>query len=135
MSDIDLTGQSTLHISQSLCPYYKLFWYKTKSSHQKVTSDNFYVFNDNIKTRLQENARPITIFYTKGLLQIFSRSWFKCSSVKYSITAVVFLFHGSLTMGRLVQSRLHIFSVFRLMFFDQEWFFSAILSSSWRSST
>ena len=26
MSDIDLTGQSTLYINQSLCPYYRILW-------------------------------------------------------------------------------------------------------------
>ena len=35
MSDIDLTGQSTLYINQSLCPYYMMLWSKAKA--QKVS--------------------------------------------------------------------------------------------------
>ena len=60
MSDIDLTGQSTLYINQSLCPYYRMLWSKTKTLYQKGKIDSFYVSNGNIKIRLQENARPIT---------------------------------------------------------------------------
>ena len=45
MSDIDLTGQSALHISQSLCPYYRMLWSKTKTLHQKGKIDSFYVSN------------------------------------------------------------------------------------------
>ena len=39
MSNIDLTGQSTLYINQSLCPYYRMLWFKTKTLFQqgKVT--------------------------------------------------------------------------------------------------
>ena len=59
MSDIDLTGQSTLYISQSLFPYYRMLWSKTKILYQKGKIDSFYVSNGNIKIRLQENARPI----------------------------------------------------------------------------
>ena len=59
MSDIDLTGQSTLYINQSLCPYYRMLWSKTKTLYQKGKIDSFYVSNGNIKIRLQENARLI----------------------------------------------------------------------------
>ena len=45
MSDIDLTGQSTLYINQSLCPYYRMLWSKTKTLHQKGKIDSFYVSN------------------------------------------------------------------------------------------
>ena len=59
MSDTDLTGQSTLYINLSLCPYYMMLWSKTKTSFQKCKIDSFYVSNGNIKIRLQENVRPI----------------------------------------------------------------------------
>ena len=45
MSDIDLTGQSTLYINQSLCPYYRMLWSKTKTLHQKGKIYSFYVSN------------------------------------------------------------------------------------------
>ena len=69
MSDIDLTGQSTLYINQSLCPYYRMLWSKTKTLYKKGKIDSFYVSNGNIKIRLQENARPITISRTDDFIK------------------------------------------------------------------
>ena len=71
ISDIDLTGQSTLYINQSLCPYYRMLWSKTKTLYQKGKIDSFYVSNGNIKIRLQENARPITISHTHDFIKCF----------------------------------------------------------------
>ena len=70
MSDIDLTGQSTLYINQSLCPY-NMLRSKTKTLHQKGKIDTFYVSNDNIKIRLQGNAQPVTIFHTHDFIIYF----------------------------------------------------------------
>ena len=53
MSDIDLTGQSTLYINQSLCPYYRMLWSKTKTFYQKGKIDSFFVSIGNIKIGLQ----------------------------------------------------------------------------------
>ena len=71
MSDIEITGQSTLYINQSLCPYYRMLWSKTKTLYQKGKIDSFYVSNGNIKIRLQENARPITISHTHDFIKYF----------------------------------------------------------------
>ena len=71
MSDIDLTGQSTLYINQSLCPYYRMLWSKTKTLYKKGKIDSFYVSNGNIKIRLQANARPITIPHTHDFIKYF----------------------------------------------------------------
>ena len=71
ISDIDLIGQSTLYITQSLCPYYRMLRSKTKTLHQKGNIDSFYVSNGNIKIRLQENARPITISHTHDFIKYF----------------------------------------------------------------
>ena len=70
MSDIDLIGQSTLHITQSLCPYYRMLWSKTKT-YQTGNMDSFYVSNGNVKIRLPENARPITISHTHDFIKYF----------------------------------------------------------------
>ena len=72
-SDIDLTGQNTLYINQSLCPYNRTLWSKTKTWYQKCKIDSFYVSNGNIKIRLEENARPITISYTHDCIKYFPR--------------------------------------------------------------
>ena len=71
MSVIDLTGQSTLYINQSLCPYYRMLWSKTKTLYQKGKIDSFYVSNGNIKIRLQENAQQITISHTHDFIKYF----------------------------------------------------------------
>ena len=52
--DIDLAGQSTLCINQSLCLYYRMLWFKTNILYQKGKIDSFYVFNGNIKIRLKK---------------------------------------------------------------------------------
>ena len=71
MCDIDLTGQRTLYVSQSLCPYYRMLWSKTKTLFQKGKIDSLYVSNGNIKIRLQENVRPITISHTHDFIKYF----------------------------------------------------------------
>ena len=73
MSDIYLTGESTLYVNQSLCPYYRMLWSKIKTLYQKGKIDSFYVPNGNIKIRLQENARPITISHTHDFFKYFPR--------------------------------------------------------------
>ena len=71
MSDIDLTGQSTLYINQGLYPYYRMLLSKTKTLYQIGKIDSFYASNGNIKIRLQENARPITISHTHDFIKYF----------------------------------------------------------------
>ena len=72
MTDIDLTGQSTLYINQNLCPYYRILWSKTKTSYQKGRIDSFYVSNGNIKINAQhQNGPPITISHTQDFIKFF----------------------------------------------------------------
>ena len=71
MSDIDLTEQSTFYINQSLCPYYRMLWSKSKTLYKRGTIDSCYVSYGNIKIRLQENARPITISGTLDFIKYF----------------------------------------------------------------
>ena len=58
MSDIGLAGQGTLYINQSLCSYFMMLQYKT---YQKGKIDSLYASNGKIRTKIQENARPVTI--------------------------------------------------------------------------
>ena len=73
MSDIDLTGKSKLYINQSLHPYYRMLWFKTKTLYQKGKIDSFYASSGNIKIRLQENAQPIAICHTRDSIKYFPR--------------------------------------------------------------
>ena len=49
MSDIDLTEQSTLYINESLCPYYRMLWLKTKILYQKVRLTTFMCLKVTLK--------------------------------------------------------------------------------------
>ena len=59
LTDNDLSNVKIL-VSQSLCPYYKLLWSKSKRLHamEQIRS---YVSNGTVKVKLEENSRPISI--------------------------------------------------------------------------
>ena len=90
MSDIDLTGQNTLYLNQSLCPFYRMLWSKNKTYPKgkidapftgcygpkikhilKVRLKAFMCLIGTIKTRIQENARPVTISHTNNFIKYF----------------------------------------------------------------
>ena len=48
-----------------------MLWSKTKTLYQKGKIDSFYVSNGNVKIRLQESARRITISHTHNFIKHF----------------------------------------------------------------
>ena len=60
LTDNDLSNVKIIFVSQSLCPYYKLLWSKSKRLHamEQIRS---YVSNGTVKVKLEENSRPISI--------------------------------------------------------------------------
>ena len=44
MKDIDLPGQNKLFITESLCPYYKVIWVKSKQLHNLGKIHSFFYF-------------------------------------------------------------------------------------------
>ena len=63
LSDIDL-GNTKIFINQSLCPYYKLLWSRSKRLHAMKHIHSYYVSNGTVKVKLEENSRPISITHT-----------------------------------------------------------------------
>ena len=60
LTDTDL-GNTKIFINQSLCPYYKISWSKSKRLHAMKQIHSYYVSNDTVKIKLEENSRPISI--------------------------------------------------------------------------
>ena len=60
LNDLDLPGNSTIYINQSLCPYYRMLWSKSKDLHKKGKIYGFNVSNGGItKIKINQNSRPL----------------------------------------------------------------------------
>ena len=51
MEDVNLPGQNKLFINRSLCPYYKVQWFKSKKLHSLGKIFSFYISGDTIKIK------------------------------------------------------------------------------------
>ena len=71
MEDLQLTGQGKLYINQSLCPYYKVLWSKSKSRHRIGKRFSYYVSSGTVKSIIQETSQPLSIMHTNDLNKIF----------------------------------------------------------------
>ena len=69
-SDIDLKGKVLSISIRASAPATRYYGPKPKH-YQKGKFDSFYVFNGNIKIRLQENVRPITISHIHNFIKYF----------------------------------------------------------------
>ena len=67
MEDLQLTGQGKLYINQSLCPYYKFLWSKSKSLHSMGKTFSYNVSNGTLKIKIQETSNPLSIMYISDL--------------------------------------------------------------------
>ena len=52
MEDLQLTGQSKLYINESLCPYHRVLWSKSKSLHRMDKIFSYYVSNGTVKIKI-----------------------------------------------------------------------------------
>ena len=71
MEDLQLTGQGSLYINQSLCSYYRVLWSKSKSLHRMGKIFSYYVSNGTVKIRIQETSQPLSIMHTSDLKKLF----------------------------------------------------------------
>ena len=71
MEDLQLTGQGKLYINQSLCPYYRVLWSKSKSLHRMGKIFSYYVSNGTVKIKIQETSKPLSIMHTSDLEKLF----------------------------------------------------------------
>ena len=61
MQDIGLTGNQTVFINTSLCPYYGMLWSKRKSVHELTNITNFYIASGTIKFKITDSSSLIAI--------------------------------------------------------------------------
>ena len=52
MEDLQLTGQSKLYINESLCPYHRVLWSKSKSLYRMDKIFSYYVPNGTVKIKI-----------------------------------------------------------------------------------
>ena len=57
-NDLDNTK---IFINQSLCPYYKLLWSKSKRLHAMKQIHSYYISNGTVKVKIEENDQPTSI--------------------------------------------------------------------------
>ena len=71
MEDLQLTGHGKLYINQSLYPYYRVLWSKSKSLHRMGKIFSYYVSNGTVKIKIQETSQPLSIMHTSDLEKLF----------------------------------------------------------------
>ena len=71
MGDLQLTGQSKFYVKQSLCPYDRVLWLKSKPLHKMGKIFSYYVSNGTVKIKIQETSQPLTMMHTGDLQKLF----------------------------------------------------------------
>ena len=67
IEDLQLTGQGKWYINQSLCPYYRVLWSKSKSLHSIAKIFSYYVSNGTVKIKIQKTSQPLSIMHISDL--------------------------------------------------------------------
>ena len=71
LEDLELPGNSKLFINRSLCPYYKMLWSKSKKLHSLSKIHSFFISDDTIKNRVNENSSPLSIRHVDDFCKHF----------------------------------------------------------------
>ena len=71
MKEVDLPEGTQVYINQSLCPYYKSLWSKSKKLHTLGKIHSFFISNSTIKLKLQENSVPVAITHNSDFQKYF----------------------------------------------------------------
>ena len=71
MKEVDLTEGTQVYINQSLCPYYKSLWSKSKKLCTLGKIHSFFISNSTIKLKLQENSVPVAITHNSDFQKCF----------------------------------------------------------------
>ena len=71
MEELDLPAGTKIFVYQSLCPYYKVLWSKSKRLSDLNEIHSFYISNNGIKIRIHENSKPIIITHAADLEKHF----------------------------------------------------------------
>ena len=71
MKEVDLPEGTQIYINQSLCPYYKSLWSKSKKLRSLGKIHSFFISNSAIKLKIHENSEPIAITHSSDFKQHF----------------------------------------------------------------
>ena len=71
MKEVDLPEGTQVYINQSLCPYYKSLWSKSKKLRTLGKIHSFLISNSTIKLKLQENSVPVAITHNSDFQKYF----------------------------------------------------------------
>ena len=65
--DLDLPQGTKIFVNQSLCPYYRILWSKTKCLQSMGKINNFFISGGTVKIKIDENSKPLTITHLDDL--------------------------------------------------------------------
>ena len=71
MEELGLPAGTKIFVNQSLCPYYKVLWSKSKRLRDLNKIHSFFIANNGIKIKVNENSNPITITHVADFDQHF----------------------------------------------------------------
>ena len=71
MKEVDLPERTQMFVNQSLCPYYKSLWPKSKTLRSLGKIHSFLISNSTIKIKLQENSNPESITHSSDFDKFF----------------------------------------------------------------
>ena len=71
MKEVDLPEGTQIYVNQSLCPYYKSLWSKSKKLRSLGKIHSFFISNSTIKLKIQENSEPVSITHSSDFTKHF----------------------------------------------------------------
>ena len=71
MKEVDFTEGTQIFVNQSLCPYYKSLWSKSKKLRLLRKIDSLFISNSTIMIKLQENNNPESITHSSDFDTFF----------------------------------------------------------------
>ena len=71
MKDFGFEESNKIYVNESLCPYYRVLWAKSKKLHQLEKIFSFNASNGSIKIKINENDNGITITHTSDFETYF----------------------------------------------------------------
>ena len=71
MKDFGFKENNEIYVNESLCPYYRVLWAKSKRLHHLQKIFSFYISNGSIKIKIKENNKEIKITHTADFEKYF----------------------------------------------------------------
>ena len=65
--DLDLPQGTKIFVNQSLCPYYRILWSKTKRLQSMGKVNSFFISGRTKNIKIDENSKPLAITHLDSL--------------------------------------------------------------------